>query len=417
MIEFTGERVVPGQINDDLWNEHVARYRFAAGLARGRRVLDAGCGTGYGSALLARAGGDVLGIDLAADATSYARVHYSGPHVGLAQGDSAQLPFADGSFGLVVAFEVIEHLENWQGLLAESRRALNDGGHLVVSTPNREYYARARDEPNPFHVHEFDFDEFAGALHEYFPHVDVYAQNHAAGIVLAALDERPTSAHLEQAKSNPSDANFFVAVCGVGAPGGLDGMVFVPSAANVLQEREKHIDKLEGELAQKEQWLKASTADLAELQGRHEQMQSRFHADQGEYQKAVSRLEGELAQAHAWGKRIEADLRAELDSREKWARELEQRLTTELAEEREAFAAAQADHEKTQGELKKAIEAIDEAEGRVKERTTWAQRLDRELEAIRSELGQIYASWPYRIGRKAGLVPKPIRAPEEDGDS
>ena len=65
MVEFTGERVVPGQVNDDLWSEHVARYAFARRFSAGKSVLDAGCGTGYGSAELARSARDVAGIDSA----------------------------------------------------------------------------------------------------------------------------------------------------------------------------------------------------------------------------------------------------------------------------------------------------------------------------------------------------------------
>ena len=63
MAEFTGERVIPGQVDADLFNEHLARYAFAARLAGGKRVLDAGCGAGYGSAELARRGGERAGID------------------------------------------------------------------------------------------------------------------------------------------------------------------------------------------------------------------------------------------------------------------------------------------------------------------------------------------------------------------
>ena len=48
VLEFTGERVIPGLVDPDLFNEHLARYRFAARFAPARRVLDAGCGTGYG---------------------------------------------------------------------------------------------------------------------------------------------------------------------------------------------------------------------------------------------------------------------------------------------------------------------------------------------------------------------------------
>ena len=54
MAEFTGERLIPGEVDIDLLNEHMARYNFAARLTRGKRVLDAGCGAGYGSAELAQ---------------------------------------------------------------------------------------------------------------------------------------------------------------------------------------------------------------------------------------------------------------------------------------------------------------------------------------------------------------------------
>ena len=68
MAEFTGERVIPGQVDADLLNEHMARYAFAARLSRRKQVLDAGCGSGYGSAELAKAAAGVLGIDRSAEA-------------------------------------------------------------------------------------------------------------------------------------------------------------------------------------------------------------------------------------------------------------------------------------------------------------------------------------------------------------
>ena len=75
--EFTGERVVPGQVDVDLWNEHIARYAFAARLCRNRRVLDAGCGTGYGSAELALNAQLVTGIDVSAEALAYAAENFN----------------------------------------------------------------------------------------------------------------------------------------------------------------------------------------------------------------------------------------------------------------------------------------------------------------------------------------------------
>src|SRR3954469_6922749 len=81
LAEFTGERVIPGQGGVDLLNEHLARYTFAARLARGKRVLDAGCGAGYGSAELAHAAQSVIGIDVAAEAVDFAREHYRLPNL------------------------------------------------------------------------------------------------------------------------------------------------------------------------------------------------------------------------------------------------------------------------------------------------------------------------------------------------
>ena len=72
MSEFTGERVIPGQVNDDLWAEHVARYALATRFAHGRRVLDLGCGTGYGTADLAQVASAAVGVDLAPEAIAYA---------------------------------------------------------------------------------------------------------------------------------------------------------------------------------------------------------------------------------------------------------------------------------------------------------------------------------------------------------
>src|SRR6266704_3073623 len=111
LAEFTGERVIPGQVDADLLNEHMARYAFAARLSRRKQVLDAGCGAGYGSAELARAAAGVLGIDKSAEAVAFARAEYPAPKLRFEEADCLTLPVGDGSIDLVVAFEVIEHLE------------------------------------------------------------------------------------------------------------------------------------------------------------------------------------------------------------------------------------------------------------------------------------------------------------------
>src|SRR5215471_21461259 len=93
LAEFTGERLIPGEVDIDLLNEHMARYTFAARLARGKRVLDAGCGAGYGSASLAECAHSVIGVDVAADAVDYARAHYQAANLFFEQASVTALPF------------------------------------------------------------------------------------------------------------------------------------------------------------------------------------------------------------------------------------------------------------------------------------------------------------------------------------
>src|ERR1700744_6070265 len=145
--EFTGERVVPGHVDIDLLNEHMARYAFAARLAQGKRALDAGCGAGYGSAELARAAASVVGIDCAADAIEYARENYPLRNLTFEQASCSALPYGDAAFDLVVAFEVIEHLHDWRDFLLEARRVLTANGQVIVSTPNKLYYGETRGAP------------------------------------------------------------------------------------------------------------------------------------------------------------------------------------------------------------------------------------------------------------------------------
>ena len=143
-LEFSGERVIPGKVDADLLNEHLARYAFAARLARRKRVLDAGCGSGYGSAELAKLALRAVGVDQSGEAVRFARENYRLPNLCFEQASCCALPHPDACFDLVVAFEVIEHLEQWREFLLEVRRVLAPAGQFIVSTPNKLYYAEQR---------------------------------------------------------------------------------------------------------------------------------------------------------------------------------------------------------------------------------------------------------------------------------
>jgi 2-polyprenyl-3-methyl-5-hydroxy-6-metoxy-1,4-benzoquinol methylase len=110
-VDGVPERFVPETMRGELIDaEHRGRYWWVGALVKGRRVLDAGCGTGYGSTILAESGAeDVIGIDIAEDAVEAARGRQS-RCVHFEVADLRALPFEDASFDAIVSFEVIEHL-------------------------------------------------------------------------------------------------------------------------------------------------------------------------------------------------------------------------------------------------------------------------------------------------------------------
>jgi len=360
LAEFTGERVIPGEVDADLWNEHVARYWFAARFARGRRVLDAGCGSGYGADVLAREACEVLAVDISDDAIDYARQHYRRANVRFERASCLEIPAPGASFDLVVAFEIIEHLSDWRAFLSEVRRVLAPAGQFLVSTPNQLYYAEARAAlgPNPFHVHEFEYGEFQRELEAVFPRVALYLENHTDAMVFAETRmEGAAESRLEEGGANPQEAHFFLAVCSASSETTVPAFTYVPRAANMLRERERHIDVLESQLRER----MARVVDLqAELVS--EQTQARARIDQ---------LEAELGEAVATATRLGGE------------------LTDKVSE------------------LARAVEYLDAAEHTVEERTQWAQRNAAEADELKRRLQALWATRWVRLGFKMGFLPKP----------
>ena len=123
ILPFTGERFTPECVRE-IWYEHMHRYAYAAAFGAGKRVLDAACGEGYGSALLARAGANVTGIDISAEAVAHARLRYAGVDgLKFAQADVTQLDgLAAASFDVIVSFETLEHVHAQERMVAGFRR-------------------------------------------------------------------------------------------------------------------------------------------------------------------------------------------------------------------------------------------------------------------------------------------------------
>ena len=164
-LEFTGERFTPECVRE-IWYEHVHRYAFAASLAAGKRVLDAACGEGYGSALLASRAAFVQGVDLSAKAVAHARERY-GELSNLAFSEADVTALADqaqGPFDLIVSFETLEHVESQESMLDGFAERLAPDGILLISTPDKRVYSDLTGHANEFHVRELYREEFQEML-------------------------------------------------------------------------------------------------------------------------------------------------------------------------------------------------------------------------------------------------------------
>jgi SAM-dependent methyltransferase len=172
---LTGERTAPGIESENYWfRRHVAAYRFAAAATATGTIVDAGCGEGYGSAILARSARSLIALDLDLPTLLHARLTYGSPR--FVQSDLLGMPLADSSADAVVTLQVLEHLGDAEGFLLEIARVLRPGGVLVLSTPNRTTFPAGL---NPFHVHEYDAPELARLLRGVFADVRILGLSHS----------------------------------------------------------------------------------------------------------------------------------------------------------------------------------------------------------------------------------------------
>jgi SAM-dependent methyltransferase len=156
-----GERQVAPTLSG-IRRDHVARYEFAAQRigGHGQKVLDVACGIGYGAAILADAGHEVLGVERNAEAIQYGRQRYWRTNVVVIEADACviqEMP-AD-SHAAAVCFETIEHLEDPLPML----RALNVVAPLLIaSVPNETVFPHGG--RIKFHYRHYTRQAFADLL-------------------------------------------------------------------------------------------------------------------------------------------------------------------------------------------------------------------------------------------------------------
>jgi SAM-dependent methyltransferase len=270
------ERFEPERLHGELVEaEHLVRYHWAAACVKDREVLDAGCGVGYGSALLVELGGAArcVGVDIAPDAVEQARAaHDAGGRLEFRVGDVTALDFPDDSFDAVTCFETVEHIDAaaQERFVGEAARVLRPGGVLIASSPNRAQYPPG----NPYHVRELVPDELERLMRDAFLEVTLFRQhNWLASAVLddaafaAAAGGPPIEARKVQGR-RPGDELYTLVVAS-------DAPVEAPPAKALLTHGLEvrrwmdEIDRHKREHVRTREALAATEREVLELRDRH----------------------------------------------------------------------------------------------------------------------------------------------------
>lgn len=218
MLKNTGERL----ILDDSWNlmttlEHLHRYNAVKDFVKGKVVLDAACGTGYGTHILSQYAEKVYGIDLSNDAIEYAKYKYQNKNLIYQQMSVTELQFPSHYFDTIVSFETIEHItkESQEQFLSQILDKLKPDGQLIISTPNDQLMRDISygNYVNPYHLCEFNEQEYLEFLKKYFKYVKFFYQTvtEVSSIVPKGIAQHKGS--IFSLCDNNSFGRYYVAIC------------------------------------------------------------------------------------------------------------------------------------------------------------------------------------------------------------
>jgi 2-polyprenyl-3-methyl-5-hydroxy-6-metoxy-1,4-benzoquinol methylase len=178
-LALTGERTLPDVPQENYWyRRHLVVYEWIAARTAGKRVIDMACGEGYGADVLARSAASVVGVDANPEAHEHARLRYTRENLRYER-DLVET-FSEPA-DAVVFLQTIEHLQNPGEVLAHFRSLVGECGVVYVSTPNVLTLAPkgAKRSDNPWHVHEYEADEFEMFCRGTFRHVELFGLHHA----------------------------------------------------------------------------------------------------------------------------------------------------------------------------------------------------------------------------------------------
>lgn len=143
----------------------------------GKAVIDVGCGIGIGTNILGREAIGTYGIDINEQSARFAEQVFGNQKIKFDTADVTKMPRPTATFDVVVAIEIIEHVEDYEAILKGMKRLYDPRRETVffISSPNRNSPKIKDDGPrNEYHVREWPAGEFYSVLTKHFRAVVMY---------------------------------------------------------------------------------------------------------------------------------------------------------------------------------------------------------------------------------------------------
>jgi len=165
------ERALPGftQYRETIYHKYMlGRYLYSLKYLKNKTVLDCACGLGWGSFLISDYPKKLLSIDLNKNALEFAKKTWKDEELNFIQHSALDLEGLNNKFDVILAFELIEHLQISDGvkLFQQANQALTENGLMILSSsfPSSQKSARRKEQRNKFHLHIYTKEEMKDLL-------------------------------------------------------------------------------------------------------------------------------------------------------------------------------------------------------------------------------------------------------------
>ncbi|SEM25413.1 Methyltransferase domain-containing protein [Chryseobacterium taichungense] len=164
---------------------HIATYEYAKKFVKDKKVLDYGCGSGYGSHMLSEAAADVTGVDISKEAVDFAAQEYRSPNLNF----KTIAELGNEKFDIITSFQVIEHVPDDKEYTSTLKQLLNPGGLLIISTPDIKHrlFKYIQQPWNIFHLKEYTPKSLEKLLRKYFNQVEILKIGSDSDLVLEEI--------------------------------------------------------------------------------------------------------------------------------------------------------------------------------------------------------------------------------------